>query len=51
MKKCLEPEIILKEKANARYLKIMVKNHGEIGETFPGAGHKAWLFVGEISVL
>ncbi len=36
--------------AKGRYLKILIRNHGEIEAGLPGAGHKAWLFLGEISV-
>lgn len=36
--------------ASARYLKVIVKNWGEIPPDEPGAGNKAWLFVDEIEV-
>lgn len=50
-KKCIEPEILFKEKKATKFLKILVKNHGEIQEPQTGAGHKAWLFIGEITIL
>lgn len=34
----------------ARYLKLILKNIGEIPEDNPGAGHGAWMFVDEIIV-
>jgi hexosaminidase len=34
----------------ARFLKIFIKNWGEIAPGNPGAGNKAWLFVDEIEV-
>lgn len=34
----------------SRYLNINIKNHGEIQNGLPGAGHRAWLFVGEIQI-
>ncbi len=34
----------------ARYVKVMVKNWGEIPAGEPGAGNKAWLFVDEIEI-
>ncbi len=37
-------------KAKARYIKLIVKNHGLISEGQPGAGKKPWLFVDEIIV-
>jgi hexosaminidase len=36
--------------APARYVKIVVKNWGEIKAGNPGAGNKAWLFVDEIEI-
>jgi len=48
--KIISPEIKLNQKTKSRYLRIVAKNHGMIAETLPGAGHKAWLFVGEIKV-
>ena len=35
---------------NSRYVKVVVKNWGEIPAGNPGAGNKAWLFVDEIEV-
>ncbi len=35
---------------NARFIKVVAKNHGIIGEGKPGSGSKAWLFVDEIGV-
>jgi hexosaminidase len=35
---------------NARYVKVVVKNWGDIPEGNPGAGNKAWLFVDEIEI-
>jgi hexosaminidase len=35
---------------NVRYIKIVVKNFGNIPAGKPGAGHKAWLFLDEIEV-
>lgn len=34
----------------ARYVKVVLKNHGTIPSGKPGAGHKAWLFVDEIEI-
>lgn len=34
-----------------RYVKVVVKNWGEIRTGEPGAGNKAWLFVDEIEIL
>ena len=34
----------------ARYIKILVKNWGDIPAGEPGAGNKAWLFVDEIEI-
>jgi hexosaminidase len=33
-----------------RYIKIVAKNNGIIGEGMPGAGNKAWIFADEIQV-
>ncbi|MBI5857470.1 MAG: family 20 glycosylhydrolase [Sphingobacteriales bacterium] len=33
-----------------QYVKVIVKNWGEIPDGYPGAGHKPWLFVDEIEV-
>ncbi|MBK9270818.1 MAG: hypothetical protein IPM48_04415 [Saprospiraceae bacterium] len=49
-KKIILQEIALKQKTKSRYLRIVAKNAGRIAEGLPGAGHKAWLFVGEIRV-
>ena len=38
------------EPRKARYVKVMVKNWGDIPSGEPGAGNKAWLFVDEIEV-
>jgi hexosaminidase len=35
---------------NARYIKLLAKNYGEIPDGQPGAGNKAWLFADEIRV-
>ena len=35
---------------NVRYVKVVVKNWGEIPADRPGAGSKAWLFVDEIEI-
>jgi hexosaminidase len=35
---------------SARYIKVVVKNWGDIPQGNPGAGNKAWLFVDEIEV-
>jgi len=35
----------------ARYIKLLVKNWGEIPAGEPGAGNKAWLFVDEVEVM
>jgi len=35
---------------SARFIKVVAKNHGIIGEGKPGSGSKAWLFVDEIGV-
>lgn len=36
--------------AHGRYLNILIRNHGPIEAGLPGAGKKAWLFLGEIIV-
>jgi hexosaminidase len=46
----IEPILDLKKNKSYRYLKIKVINHGKIAEGSPGAGHTAWLFLGEITV-
>ena len=38
------------DSATTRYVKVMIKNWGEIPEGSPGAGNKSWLFVDEIEV-
>ena len=43
-------EIQLPLNTNAKYLRIVVKNHGEIQKGKQGAGHEAWLFIDEIRV-
>ncbi len=35
---------------NARYVKVLAKNYGKLGEGHPGKGSPAWLFVDEIAV-
>jgi hexosaminidase len=35
---------------STRYVKVMVKNRGDIPAGNPGAGNKAWLFVDEIEI-
>lgn len=35
---------------NARFVKVLLKNHGIISQGKPGAGQKAWLFVDEILI-
>ncbi|MDQ3140750.1 MAG: family 20 glycosylhydrolase [Bacteroidota bacterium] len=45
-----EPEFFFKNTEKWRYVKLIIKNYGEIEDGKPGAGHKAWLFVGEIEV-
>ncbi|HEU0111925.1 MAG TPA: discoidin domain-containing protein, partial [Flavisolibacter sp.] len=35
-------------KTTSRYIKLVAKNKGMIGEGLPGAGNKAWLFADEI---
>jgi hexosaminidase len=36
--------------ATSRYVKVMVKNSGEIPQGNPGAGYESWLFADEIEV-
>ncbi|MES1224938.1 MAG: family 20 glycosylhydrolase, partial [Bacteroidota bacterium] len=38
------------EAVTTRYIKVMIKNWGEIPEGNSGAGHKPWLFVDEIEI-
>ena len=40
----------VKGKANARYVKIVIKNYGKLPEWHLSAGEQAWLFVDEIWV-
>lgn len=49
-KQYIEPMIPLNIK-KARFIKIHVENNGLIEDGLPGAGHRAWLFIGEISVM
>jgi hexosaminidase len=37
-------------KSYGRFVKLSIQNHGVIADGMPGAGHKAWLFVGEIEI-
>jgi hexosaminidase len=37
-------------KIKTRYLRIHVKNYGQIPSGKPGAGHQAWLFLDEVQV-
>lgn len=37
-------------KTPARFVKLVVKNHGKIAEGNPGAGKDAWLFIDEIEI-
>jgi len=39
------------DKANARYVRVLIKNHGTIESGKQGAGNPAWLFVDEIEIL
>jgi hexosaminidase len=38
------------ESRKARFVKLVVKNWGEIPAGEPGAGNKAWLFVDEVEI-
>ncbi len=38
------------DNTNCRYVRIHIKNFGQIPSGKPGAGHQAWLFVDEIQV-
>jgi len=42
--------VVLPKASNARFIKIVVKNRGDIPEGEAGAGNKAWLFVDEIEI-
>jgi len=46
--KLLPLSIFLKKKTKARYVKVMAKRHGIIGQGLQGEGHEAWLFVDEL---
>lgn len=46
--KLLPLSISLKKNTKARYVKVLVKRHGIIGQGLPGEGHEAWLFVDEL---
>jgi len=48
--KILNVPVRILRNTNARYLKIIAKNHGIIEKAVPGAGHPSWLFVDEIIV-
>jgi hexosaminidase len=37
-------------KTNCRYVKVWVKNFGQIPSGKPGAGHQAWLFLDEVQI-
>jgi hexosaminidase len=37
-------------KTNCRYVKVWVKNLGQIPSGQPGAGHQAWLFLDEVQI-
>ncbi len=42
--------IPLQPHKEARYIKVVARNHGMIPAGKPGAGHKAWLFSDEIEI-
>lgn len=46
----IEANLISNTTTMYRYLKIRATNHGIIEEGQAGAGHKSWLFIGEITV-
>lgn len=46
----IRPSVSLPAGSKTRYLRISAPNYGPIPKGKPGAGHKAWLFVGEIEV-
>lgn len=48
--KIIQIPIRLIKNTNARFLKLVAKNHGIIEDGAQGAGHPAWLFVDEIIV-
>lgn len=43
-------DLTVKGKANARYVKIVVKNYGKLPEWHISAGEQSWLFVDEVWV-
>lgn len=43
-------DLIVKGKANARYVKIVIKNYGKLPEWHLSAGQQSWLFVDEVWV-
>ncbi len=43
-------KLVLKKKAKTQFVKVLVKNFGQIPAGNPGAGNKAWLFLDEIEV-
>ena len=43
-------DLEVKGKANARYVKIVIKNYGKLPEWHLSAGEQAWLFVDEVWV-
>ena len=43
-------DLEVKGKANARYVKIVIKNYGKLPEWHISAGEQAWLFVDEVWV-
>lgn len=46
--KLLPISILLKKNTKARYVKVLIKRHGIIGQGLPGEGQEAWLFVDEL---
>lgn len=49
-KRTILTELKFHQQIKTSKLKILALNHGVIETELPGAGHKAWLFVGEIKV-
>jgi predicted alpha-1,2-mannosidase len=43
-------DLVVKGKANARYVKIVIKNYGKLPEWHLSAGEQSWLFVDEVWV-
>ncbi len=43
-------DLVVKGKANARYVKIVIKNYGKLPEWHLSAGQQSWLFVDEVWV-